>query len=101
MDKYKIDKLILNKLEIPDKLYTKYSLKFNVFNKLKKTNNQKIKLSLNNDIKKLLNIETDIHINDLIILLIEKNAEIMNKPNCYYLSYHKKPNYDLIIKKIE
>jgi len=71
-----------------DQIYTKISLKKILKNKV---------CNLSDDVKKMLNIEKTITVDELITILITKYTEDIHKPNCLYYSYNMMPDY----KKIE
>jgi hypothetical protein len=96
--KYKFDKDILDKLQIPNQIYTHFTLKKIIKNKFKvviKNNNSYIILS--DDLKKIFNLDNFlINIDNLILILKTNYTDDLNKPNYYYYSYNKNPNYNII-----
>jgi hypothetical protein len=93
---FKINTLLLDELEIENKIYTIVDLRKELDSK---TYNKKIMLSSN--LKKILLCTSNhIGIDKLINIIVSNYIEKIDYPNCSYYSYDQKPNFS-IYKKVE
>jgi len=90
--RFKINSLVIEILQIEDKIYTEIDLRNELKNK--QLINGKIKIS--EEIKKKYNYNNNyINIDRLIKLIIYNDIQRLNYPNCKYYSYHQKPQFEL------
>ena len=95
MESYKLDKVILDVLNIKDCFYSNYTLGKEIYKRFKGLNKNTI--ILNDDLKKILNYPNNAKEVQLygIIERIKLNHiyTINNPPNCSFYSYNQKPIY--------
>lgn len=89
-----LNKELIHILQIPNVLYSTYSIRKKLASTLKKKTFGTYYIS--NQLQQFLGQPNDyISLNNLIDLIIINYSENINKPNCEYYSYDQKPNFDL------
>jgi hypothetical protein len=96
MESYKLDKIILDILNIKDCFYTNHTLGNEIYKKWKGL--KKNTIILTDNLKNILNYDSDIQVvqlYDFIERIKLKNYiyTINNPPNCIFYSYNQKPIY--------
>jgi hypothetical protein len=89
-----LNKELIHILQIPNVLYSTYSLRKKLSLILKKKTYGVYYIS--NELQQFLSQPNDfISLDNLIDIIIINYSENTNKPNCDYYSYDQKPNFDL------
>ena len=91
----KLDKKLIEIINIPDMIYTPQNLKKILIKKLKKKTY--VEYYISTELQNFLCEPNNyIGIDYLIHIMITNYSENLNCPNCDYYSYNQNPNYDLI-----
>jgi len=91
---FQINEELINILKIPNQLYTRYTLRRMLINKLTKLSPSTICITI--QLQELIN-ETNhiINLDRLLDIIINDYSYNTNRPNCHYYHYDQKPNYSL------